>query len=220
MLTTDARRDAADRDDFYEPGLQFGIRRPQGWRFLPASWSPAEQLGRVSSKADWARHARLPFVAMVRDIRSNRHPRPTIQVTCRPASRHTAAEIRKLLEAQLDFLSRELDEFERLTSSFDNIIGGYRAAHVQFRYTLNVPCDGTSWPMRVLAHNYLVPTPGLAFTVAMSSSVDALYYDEGDFAAALSSIRIGSPDETLPGPTLDRPRVIGWTGARSRPASS
>jgi hypothetical protein len=221
MLTTDTRRDAADRDFFHEPGIQFGIRKPPGWRFLAISGSPTRPRARESPKSDWNRQARLPFVAMVQDIPSARHPRPTIQVSCRPAAHPTTFELRRLLEAQLDFLSHELPEFERLACSFDNIIGGWRAAHVQFRYTLQLPFQGGTCPMPVLAHNYLVPTPGLAFTVAMSSSPDPLYYDEGDFAAALSSVRIGSPNARIPDPTLDRSRVVGLTGARrSRPASS
>jgi hypothetical protein len=221
MLTTDALRGAADRDFFYAPGLQFGIRKPAGWRFLPMAGSPTRPLGRASFRSGGSRQERLSFVAMVQDIPSPRHPRPTIQVSCRPAALPTTFDLRRLLEAQLDFLSHELPDFERLTCSFDNIIGGRRAAHVQFRYTLNLPSEGATWPMPVLAHNYLVPTPGLAFTVAMSSSADALYYDEGDFAAALSSVRIGSPDARVPGPPLDRSRVVGMTGARRpRPTSS
>ncbi len=220
LTTTDAGRDGLDADFFFEPRLRFGVRKPPGWRFLPASWSPAAQLGRVSSRADWARHARLPFVAMVRDIRSNRHPRPTIQVTCRPAARQSASEIRRLLDVQLEFLSTELEGFERLGCSFDRIIGGCRAARVEYRYTLRLPVeDGTS-PMGVLARSYLVLGPGLAFTIAMSSSDDPLYYDEADFTAALASIRIGSGDARLSGPDLARPRVIGWTGVRGPQSSS
>ena len=203
MPTTDTRRDAADHDVFYDPPLQFGMRKPWGWRFL----------GRPQ--------ARQPFLAMVQDIATTRHARPTIQVSCRPAPRPAALELPRLLEAQLEFLGHELADFERLACSFDNIIGGHRAAHVQFRYTLQLPLEDGSCPMPVLAHNYLVLTPGLAFTVAMSSSTDALYYDEGDFAAALSSVRIGSPNARVPGATLDRSRVVGLSGARrARPAAS
>jgi len=221
MLTTDVRRDAADRDFFYEPGLQFGMRRPAGWRFLPTAWPPTLPRERAPSKSGWGRQARLPFVAMVQDIPSTRHPRPTIQVSCRPAARPTTTDLRQLLEAQLAFLSHELADFERMSCSFDNILGGHRAAHVQFRYTLQLPFEGGTCRAPVLAHNYLVPASNLAFTVAMSSSADALYYDEGDFAAALSSVRIGSPSARMPGPTLDRSRVVGMAGARrSRPASS
>jgi hypothetical protein len=220
MLTTDTRRDAADREFFYEPGLQFGIHKPEGWRFLstPASAPGSPERGGVKSRGK--RQARRPFVAMVRDIASGRHPRPTIQVSCRTVAHPTMLELRRFLEVQLEFLSQELTDFERLACSFDNIIGGHRAAHVQFRYTLQLPCEGGACPMPVLAHNYLVPTPGLAFTVAMSSSPDPRYYDEGDFAAALASVRIGSPNARLPGPTFDRARVVGLSGARrARPAS-
>jgi hypothetical protein len=218
MLTTDTRRDAADRDCFYEPGLQFGIRRPEGWRLLPMPASPAGSTRPPTASGKPQR--RQPFVAMVRDIASPRHPRPTIQVSCRPAAHPTSLELRRLLEAQLAFLSQELADFERLACSFDNIIGGHRTAHVQFRYTLELPCEGGACPMPVLAHNYLVPTPGLAFTVAMSSSPDPRYYDEADFAAALASVRIGSPNARVPGPTFDRSRVVGLSGTRRvRPAA-
>jgi hypothetical protein len=221
MLTTDSRRDAADRDLFYEPALHFGIRKPAGWRFFRPSRPSARPLPRGCAESDWRRGARLPFVAMVQDIASTRQPRPTIQVCCRRAAQPTTWDLHQLLESQLTFLRRELADFERLACSFDNIIGGRRAAHVQFRYTLELPCEGGACATPVLAHNYLVPTPHGAFTVAMSSSTDTLYYDESDFAMALASVRIGSRDASVPGPTLDRSRVVGLTGPRrSRPASS
>lgn len=220
MLTTEARPDTADRDFFYEPDLQFGIRKPATWRFLPIPGSPRLPLRR-SFKTDWKRQARLPFVAMVQDVPSPRHPRPTIQVTCRPASRPSGLHLRRLLEAQLDFLSHELQDFEALACTTDNIIGGCRAAHLQFCYTLRLPFEGGSWPCCVLAHNYLLATPGLAFTIAMSSGADALDCDEGDFAMVLASVRIGSPGALASGSALDRPRVVGLTGTpRLRPGSS
>lgn len=221
MLTTDTRRDAADRDFFYDARLQFGIRKPASWRFMPASRSAPPPNRASASWSDGGRARWRPVVAMVQDIASTRHPRPTIQVSCRPAGHATAAELRRLLEAQLDVLSRELPGFERLACSLDNIIGGRRAAHLQFRYTLNLPIQGGTVPTQVLAHNYLVLTQGLAFTVAMSSSTDVVYYDEGDFAAALASVWIGSPKARQPGSPLDRSRAAGLPHARrSHPATS
>ncbi len=217
MLTTDVGRDAAHCDDFFEARLRFGIRRPAGWRFLSSSGSPAARaLGR---RAD-ATRPHPPFVAMVRDVASDRHPRPTIQVSCRRVGPQAEAKLRQLLRAHLDSLRRQLDGFELLTSSLDNIVGGRRTAHLQYRYVLHVPCGAEACPMPVLAHNYLVPTAGLVFTIAMSSSQDGRYFDEGDFAAALASVRIGSSGRRRSGPTFDRPRVIGWTGTPARVSSS
>ena len=87
MLTTDTRRDAADRDFFYEPGLQFGIRKPPGWRFLATSRSPARPLARASRQVrlERGRHASRSW-RWCRTSPAARHPRPTIQVTCRPAA--------------------------------------------------------------------------------------------------------------------------------------
>ncbi len=209
MLTTDVRRDAADRDFFYEPALQFGIGKPFGWRFLPAS-----------ARADGI-SSRAPFLTMVQEIAGDQHARPTIQACCRPLDDLAHDELRGLLGAQLSRLRRKLPGFELLASSCDNIIGGYRAAHLQFHYTLCLPSETGLRTMPVLVHNYLLPTPGLVFTLAMSSSPDPLYYDEGDFAAALSSLRIGAPDARLPDPTVDRPRVVGLRGSRrARTAAS
>ncbi len=212
LTTTDARRAGPEQDFFLEPQLRFGIRKPEGWRFLPAAWPPAVRRFGTSAGAERPRLARTPFVAMTRELGDGRQPQPTIQVTCRPMGRLSAAEIRLLLDAQLEVLSRELSGFERLATSFDTIIGGHRAAHVRYRCTLELRFDGRTTPVPVLTRSYLVPAPGRAFTITMSGGVPPLDRDETDFAAALASVRIGDPDErsrdTLPG----RPRVIGWSG--------
>jgi hypothetical protein len=202
MLTTDVFGDGAQRHDFFEPKLRFGIRRPPGWRFLAAG-GPARRRNAQATPP--------PFVAMVRDVPSGRHPRPTVQVSCRRDAAGTAG-LRPLLAAHLEILARELDDFEPLAFSLDNIVGGRRAADLQYRYTLHLPRRTESCPAPVLAHNYLIPGTGLLFTIAMSSSEDPRYYDEGDFAVALASVRIGSPARRNSGLTFERPRVIGWTG--------
>ncbi len=218
MLTTTDAGSAAHDDVFFEPLLRFGIRKPPGWRFLPASWSPTTQMARLSSKADWARHARLPFVAMTRDIASDRQPRPTLQVTCRPAGRQGTAEIERLLELQFELLRRELDDFEPLAASFDRIVGGRRAAHVEYRYTLKLRLEGEMVATRVLARSDLVLSPGLAFVIAMSSSAEPLYYEEADFAFALASIRIGARDRGRLTLGADGARVIRWMAPPRKPS--
>jgi len=186
------------RSTFVEPRVRFEIRRPRRWRFTAPGWSPAKRLEGLDA-IDWQRFGRLPFVCLERRIATSRHPRPMLRVGCRPAARHDAAEIRALLERQTLALREELEEVEILASTFDVILAGHRAAHVRFRYTVAVRERRRCWAMRVLARSYLVLTPGLAFTVGMCSSADERFYDEGDFTALVSSIRIGRPAEPLPG---------------------
>ncbi len=183
---------------FVEPRLRFEIRRPRRWRFTTPGWSPATRHEPLDA-IDWQRFGPLPFVCLERPIPTPHHPRPMLRVGCRPVASHGAAEIRCLLERQALALREELDEVELLTSTFDAILAGHRAAHVRFRYTVRVRERRQCWPMRVLARSYLVLTPGLAFTVGMCSSADERFYEEADFTALVSSIRIGTPTEPLPG---------------------
>lgn len=189
----------SDAHDFFESRLRFGIRKPGGWRFRSVEWSPAARAEALPA-LDWARFSRLPFVSMARDVRSRRHPKPMLSVGCRPVERHRPDEIRRLLDRQAEVVREDLDDVEILDASYDTILGGYRAAHVRFRYSQSVSGRGGPWVMRVLARSYLVLTPGLAFTIGMSSSADPLFGVPDEFAAVLGSIRIGRPQERIVGP--------------------
>lgn len=46
--------------------------------------------------------------------------------------------------------------------------------------------------MPVRTRSYTIFTPGVGFTIGMSSSTDPAWYEEEEFEATLLSIRIGS----------------------------
>lgn len=189
----------SSKDDFFEPRLRFGLRKPGRWRFRNAEWAPAA-LAAPLAEIDWARFSRLPFVSLARDVRSHRHPKPMLSVGCRPVARHGSEEIRRLLDRQAEVVRAELDDVLILDASYDTIVGGYRAAHVRFSYSQVVSSRGGPWTMRVLARSYLVLTPGLAFTIGMSSSADPQFGVPDEFAAVLASVRIGRPQERIKQP--------------------
>jgi hypothetical protein len=195
---------ARDTDDFFEPRLRFGVRKPRRWRFRSVPWAPAAQAEALPA-IDWARFSRLPFVSMARDVRSHRHPKPMLSVGCRPVEGHGSDEIRRLLARQAEVVRAELDDVEIQDAAYDSIVGGYRAAHVRFCYSQSVRGRGGPWVMRVLARSYLVLTPGLAFTIGMSSSADPQFGVPEEFAAVLGSIRIGRPRERIAGPGASAP---------------
>ncbi len=56
--------------------------------------------------------------------------------------------------------------------------------------TVPVVGMGTWRTFDVRSRSYLIMTPGIGFTVGMSSSSDERFYDEGDFEKILGSISI------------------------------
>lgn len=181
-----------DPDLFVEPRLRFEIRKPRPWSFMPPAWSPAVQLRNAADEeTEWLRYASMPFVCFMKRHGSERHVYPTVQVTCRPSGVPESAAAQQLLDAQIDFFSENFLDFELLEASSKRLIAGHRANSIRAFYTLLGERDGKRRKFRVLLRGYSIFTPGILFTLGMSSSPDPKHYDEDDFTSVLESVRIG-----------------------------
>jgi len=179
-------------DEFVEPFLRFRIVKPPGWSFVPAAWSPFAQF-RNAAGADgaWLQHANQPFVCFVKKHDSESHVQPSVQVTARPSGIPTSEIARQILDMQIKFFEETFDALEVISATTDRIVAGNRANSMVARYRFLIDRDGEEREFEVLASiaRHLRSRP--SFTVGMTSSVDAGYYDEQEFRSVVQSIRIG-----------------------------
>ncbi|MGH8443715.1 MAG: hypothetical protein ACREVL_00550, partial [Solimonas sp.] len=135
--------------------------------------------------------ATAPFCCAMGRHDSRRHVTPTLQVVARPLAHPSPALLSMLLESQLEQFSKTYRNFELLDASSRASIDGCAATLIRGRFALDTEVDGERVEMAVLTRGYIVFAGHLAFSVGLSSSADPAYYDEADFAAIVSSIRIG-----------------------------
>lgn len=181
-----------DRDAFVEPAVRFSLRKPASWRFLPPAWSPVAHLRNASGPDDWIRHARSPFCCASGHHDSPLHAYPTLQATVRPSGVPGNEQARAILQGQLDFLAGEYLEFVPFEATSEAVIGGCRANVIKARFALPAEIDGAPLTMTVISRSYTVFAPGRTFSLGLSSSGDADYYDESQFQSIVASIRIGA----------------------------
>lgn len=180
-----------DPHTFQDVALQFSLRKPAGWRFMPPAWSPVAQLRNASGPEDWIQYARAPFCCATGSHDSPIHVYPTLQATVRPSGVPGNEQARAILESQLDFLAAEYVDFESIEATSDAVIGGCRANVIHARFALALQMDGELFMASVISRSYAIFTPGRAFSIGLSSSGDPEYYDESEFRSVVASIRIG-----------------------------
>ena len=181
---------ATDPNRFSDGFLGFSISKPSLWRFVPPAWSPAVML---TNSADpdsvWRLHSPKPFVCFMGSHASTAEAFPTVQVTARRSRVPTTAEADALQQQTIDFLGEQFPDFDVLESSTSNIVAGFRASLLRSRYSL-VAGEDDEIVFSVLARSIVIFSPGITFTIGMSSSEDPAYFDERDFDAVLASVSI------------------------------
>ena len=180
-----------DADVFFEPLLQFTLRKPGDWRYMPAAWSPVAHMKNVPETAvDWNTYANMPFCVAMGQHDSRRHAVPSLQVTVRPFQRPGNVVAEEILQGQLDMLARLHNDLDMLEATSAATVSGHRANFIRARFQLPIQSpDGVSH-IAILSRSYVVFTPGRVFTVGLNSSADPDFYDEAQFAAIAASIRI------------------------------
>lgn len=177
---------------FSDSFLKFSLEKPSQWHFLPAAWSPIAMMHKSEDPGlEWAKNVNLPFCCARGNHDSEFHPYPTLQVTARPFQVPGNEGAAAILEQNLAFFAQCQLDFELVEASSHAIIAGHRANKIISRYTLLTEQDGEEREFPVLARSTLIFAPGRAFSVGMSSSADAAYFNDADFSSTLASIRIG-----------------------------
>ena len=177
---------------FHEPALAFSLEIPDHWRFLPPAWSPTELMKRALGPGELIALANKPFCCGMAHHDSNRHAYPTLQVTMRAWPKPDNARAQALLKAQLAVLGQQWPDLHVLRSSTQAIVSGHRANLIHARFTMLLQPEDEPVAIGVLSRAYTVFALGRAYTLGLSGSDDAAYYDEQDFDAILSSVRIGA----------------------------
>jgi hypothetical protein len=181
---------APDPNRFSDAFLGFSITKPSLWRFMPPAWSPAAMLTN-SAEPDsiWRLHAPTPFVCFMGSHASATEAFPTVQVTARRSRVPTSAEADALQQQTIAFLGEQFPDFDVLESSTSNIVAGFRASRLRSRYSL-VAGEDDELLFSVLARSIVIFSPGVSFTIGMSSSEDPAYFDEDAFDRVLASVSI------------------------------
>ena len=184
---------AKDPDLFSEPYLKFRVRKPSAWRFMPPAWSPVAQMkNAIESPDDWIHLAKLPFCYAMGNHDSRVHAFPTLQATVRPFSAPDNKTASTILDAQVDMLAQQYEDFELLSASSDAIIGGHRAIMLRGTFLLPTQPDDELIYISVLSRSFVVFALGRAFTLGLSGSADERYYHEPDFDSIIGSVRFGT----------------------------
>ncbi len=177
---------------FTDRYFQFSLDIPDHWRFLPPAWSPVEQWKRAAGPEDLFAFANKPFCCAQAHHDSDRHAYPTLQVTARPSAIPDNEQAGDILDRQLAVMRGQCPDFTLEFASHEAIVAGYRATLVRGNFTLFTQPRDEIVEIGVRSRSYLVFTPGLAFTLGLSSSDDPAFYDEVDFVGIIRSVRVGA----------------------------
>lgn len=177
-----------DCDLFHEPLLDFQLRKPPAWRFLPPQWSPLAQLKRLDDPSvAWAKNANTPFCCAMGPLFAS----SAVQVCARPPIAHNPALASTLLEAQLSMLRSKYRDFEPIAASSRARVAGCESIHIRGTFSVLNGRAGDTVRLSVLSRTYTVFSPQAMFSVGLSGSADPEHFLESDFELILASIRIG-----------------------------
>jgi hypothetical protein len=173
--------------------FKFSIRIPLNWRFTNPAWSPIAQLKNSSdSDEHWINQAGLPFCCAMQHHQSESHAYPTLQVSARPCKIPDNTTAANILSQQIQFINKQHEDFELIQSTSEAIVSGHRANLVRATFSFSTMPNNEVVKFNILARTYTIFTPGIAFTIGLSSSNDNKYFNEADFNAIISSVRIGT----------------------------
>ncbi len=160
---------------------------------MPPAWSPVAQMkNAIESPDDWIHLARMPFCYAMGSHDSRVHAFPTMQVTARPFSAPDNKTASSILDAQVEMLSKQYEDFEVLSATSDAIVGGQRAIMLRGTFLLPTQPDEELLHISVLSRSVVVFALGRSFTLGLSGSADEHYYHEPDFDGIIGSVRFGT----------------------------
>lgn len=171
--------------------LGFELRKPQSWNFLPPAWSPMERLKRQPEPEEWLQLAAKPFCCAQKPHGVEGYAHPTLQATVRPFPTPPLDGLAAILQTLVANVPKVHETFELEEATSDAIVGGYPALRYSGRFQLiQAFPDGRELLIGVRSRSILVFARNLAFTIGLSGSDDANYYDESEFDSIVDSIKI------------------------------
>jgi len=178
-----------DPDIFDDRRLNFRLRKPRDWRFVPAAWSPTAHIKRAEDFQDTLlRYAKLPFCCAMSHHESRAHAYPTLQVTAREATQYTKDVSESLLNSLIDTILSVHPTFEIEASSRSAELAGCQSLYVRGKFSLVIVPDGDEIEITVLSRSHVIFAPQATFTMGLSGSLDPNYYDEAEFNSILQSV--------------------------------
>ena len=147
---------------------------------------------RVSGPEEMIQYAAKPFCCAMSHHESDRHAFPTLQVTARPFGVPTNDQAKEILGAQIRSISEQHIDFVLDWSSHEAIVSGFRANMIRGSFVMLTQPDDETLEIGVISRSYTIFTPGLAFTIGLSSSDQPDYYRESDFTEIINSVKIGA----------------------------
>lgn len=180
---------------YHDYDFDFTVDIPDHWHFMPRAWSPLAK-GKRRDAAGAAPDALLqsaltPFCCAMTHHQVPGKEQSTLQVTARASRVPGDAEAAALLKFQMDMLRDEPEGFVVEQATHEARVAGHRANFLQVTSTARTEVEDLVADVGVRSRIYLVFTPGVAFTISLTSSDDPAYYDEADFEQILQSVRIG-----------------------------
>jgi len=176
---------------FQSHALRFSLNKPDSWAFLPPAWSPVARLKNSGDESwAWIQNANQPFCVARQLHDSQRHAFPTLQATVRPFGIPTLAQRETLLQMQLEVLRKTYEPVEVLEADADREYSGHPALGIRAILPLISENEGEQTEFQILSRVQVIFAPGRAFSVGISTSTDAAWFNEPEISAMLDSIRI------------------------------
>lgn len=180
-------------DIFEDSKLQFRVRKPPNWQFMPSAWSPTAQLKRAEDfKETLVRNAKLPFCCAMGHHESRAHAYPTLQVVARNAVPYTEGIGATLLESMIEAIRSVHPTFDLVETSSRSNLAGCRSIHLRGTFSIMISPDDRPIELVILSRSHVIFAPQATFTVGLSGSADPEYFDESEFDAILGSVCVGA----------------------------
>jgi len=163
------------------------IRKPTGWRFVPAPEIEAARQ-RVSSPdtsfSDRLAQAASPLVSMTRHSEVNLALSPTVQVGVLP--KKPTAPL-PLLETLVPILDRQCTEFVLLEGPSPTSLSGVLGAYIRFSHLVSLETDQ---PRRIETRSIYLETSNMTIVIGLSQASGELDRCDWDFDFILESLRL------------------------------
>ncbi|PAB60340.1 hypothetical protein [Anaeromicrobium sediminis] len=172
--------------------LQFSIRKPDDWLFVPQKWASNFKQKSIENTPEFRailEKSVVPFVYFYKHHENTDYPYPTVQCGCRLMNYPSDYTREKHMNLLINGLDQIFNKHEILEASPNYIISGKPSIYIKMKFQIN---NAYNEPIDCLSRSIQVVNNSITYTIGLTGSLKGEYQCEDEFTEIIQSIKIGS----------------------------
>ncbi|MTI66109.1 MAG: hypothetical protein FH753_05840 [Firmicutes bacterium] len=181
-----------DTNAYKNDYLQFYIRKPDDWLFVPQKWATNFKKNSIENTPELKEVLEkgvVPFVFFYKYHDNTDYPYPTVQCGCRLMNCPYDYTKKKHMDFLLDGLGKMFNNIEIIELNSNFIISGITSIYIKMKYQIN---NVYNEPIDCLGRSIQVVNNYKTFTIGLTGSLEGKYNCEDEFEDIIHSIKIGN----------------------------